>query len=208
MPIRAAIQAMRAHGVRCARDTRGSAALEFALVLPIVTTILFGIYEVVQDVRANMQVSSAAASIADLVAQQSAGVTSGPSGSIGYFCRAGELTMSPFPTGATSGAGAFSVSVASVTHYSGSGAKVDWESDASCKAPAARLGASAIALATSPTNLIPNAGKPGDSVIVVKVSYRYRSAIQYLLTGDLVLTQTAFARPRGNQPIACAAPCS
>ncbi|WP_206951710.1 TadE/TadG family type IV pilus assembly protein [Trinickia acidisoli] len=201
-------QPIRMHGARFARDSRGTAALEFALVLPVVLAILFGIYEVVQDVRANMQLSNAAVSIADMVAQQSGGVTSGASGSIGYFCRAGELMMTPFPTGATSGVGTFSVAVASVTNYSGSGATVDWESDASCSAAATAIGSAAITLATSPTNLVPNAGRPGDSVIVVQVSYHYRSAIQYLLPIDTVLTKTAFARPRGDEPIACTSPCS
>jgi Flp pilus assembly protein TadG len=202
------IKWFRAHGLRFARDTRGAAALEFAIVLPLVCAIVFITYDLVQMVRAGMQVSTAAASIADMVAQQSAGVTSGSAGSIGDFCRAAQWTMLPLPTGATSGAGAFAVSVASVTNYSGTGPTVDWESDRSCKAAGQHLGGSAIGLATSPVNLIANAGKPGDSVIVVKVTYYYQSAIQYLLLGNQALSKTAFARPRGNQPIACAAPCS
>ena len=199
---------IRAQGVRFARDTRGTAALEFAIVLPLVCAIVFITYELVQMVRAGMQVSTAATEIADMVAQQSVGLTSGSAGSIGDFCRAAQWTMSPLPTGTTSGAGAFAVSVASVTNYSGTGPKVDWESDRSCKAAGQPLGATAISLATGPNNLIPNAGKPGDSIIVVRVTYRYQSAIQYLLQGNQLLTKTALARPRGNQPIACAAPCS
>ena len=199
---------IRAQGVRFARDTRGTAALEFAIVLPLVCAIVFITYELVQMVRAGMQVSTAATEIADMVAQQSVGLTSGSAGSIGDFCRAAQWTMSPLPTGTTSGAGAFAVSVASVTNYSGTGPKVDWESDRSCKAAGQHLGATAISLATGPINLIPNAGKPGDSIIVVRVTYRYQSAIQYLLQGNQLLTKTALARPRGNQPIACAAPCS
>jgi len=202
------MKAIRAHGVRFARDTRGTAALEFAIVLPLICAIVFITYDLVQMVRAGMQVSTAATSIADMVAQQSGGLTGGSTGSIGDFCRAAQWTMLPLPTGTTSGAGAFAVSVASVTNYSGTGPQVDWESDRSCKAAGQRLGATAISLATGPINLIPNAGKPGDSIIVVRVTYSYRSAIQYLLQGNQLLTKTALARPRGNQPIACAAPCS
>ena len=202
------IKSLRAHSLRFVQDTRGAAALEFAIVLPLVCAIVFITYDLVQMVRAGMQVSTAAASIADMVAQQSAGVTSGSAGSIGDFCRAAQWTMSPLPTGATSGAGAFAVSVASVTNYTGTGPKVDWESDRSCKAAGQRLGAAAITLATGPIDLISNAGKPGDSIIVVRVTYQYQSAIHYLLQGNQALTKTAFARPRGNQPIVCAAPCS
>jgi Flp pilus assembly protein TadG len=202
------IKSIRAHGVRFAHDTRGTAALEFAFVLPLVCAIVFVTYELVQMVRAGMQVSTAATSIADMVAQQSSGLTSGSTGSIGDFCRAAQWTMLPLPTGTASGAGAFAVSVASVTNYSGTGPKVDWESDRSCKAAGQRLGATAIKLATGPIDLIPNAGTPGDSIIVVRVTYRYQSALRYLLQGNQLLTKTALARPRGNQPIACAAPCS
>jgi Flp pilus assembly protein TadG len=202
------VTSIRAHGLRLARDTRGAAALEFAIVLPLICAIVFVTYDLVQMVRAGMQVATAATSIADMVAQQSAGVTSGGTGSIGAFCRAAQWTLLPLPTGATGGAGAFAVSVASVTNYSGTGPKVDWESDRSCKAAGQHLGGSAITLATGPVNLIANAGKPGDSVIVVSVTYQYQSAIQYLLHGDQALTKTAVARPRGNQPVVCAAPCS
>ncbi|RKP50619.1 TadE/TadG family type IV pilus assembly protein [Trinickia fusca] len=205
MPIRLRLP-QRLRGL--CRDTRGTAAMEFAVVLPIMFTLLFGIYEVVQVVRANMQLANTATSIADMVAQQSAGVTSGPAGSLGNFCKAARMMMAPFPAEATSGPGTFSVAIASLTHYTAGGVTIDWESDGSCKASATRLGASATSLATSPTNLLPNAGSPGDSIIVVQASYRYLSAIQYVLPLPLVLKQTAFARPRGDQPITCTAPCS
>lgn len=180
------------------RDNRGVVAMEFALVLPLMIPLWFVGYEIAQDIRANMQLQSTAAAIADLVAQQSAGVSSGTGGSLGNFCNAGRLMMTPFAT-----AGTFSVAVASVSNYSGGGVQVDWESDNACPTPAPPLGGAAVTLATSPTNLLPNAGSPGDSVIVVRATYLYQSALQYLLPFPITLTQTVFARPRGNVPIPC-----
>jgi hypothetical protein len=169
---------------------------------------MFGIYELGALVRANMKVANAAVSIADLVAQQAAGVTGGTSGGIGNFCKGGKMTMTPFATAATSGGGTFTAAIASVTNYTSGGVTVDWESDAACTVAASALGSAAKTLATSPVNLVPTAGTPGDSVIVVKVTYQYASAISYLFPSLFTLTQTAYARPRGNQPITCTSPCS
>ncbi|MGX6998321.1 TadE/TadG family type IV pilus assembly protein [Caballeronia sp. KNU42] len=193
---------------RFLKNTRGIAALEFVFVLPLMTALLFGIYEVGEFVRVNMQLANAASSMADLISQQSSGVTSGTTGVLGNFCKAGKLMMTPFPTGATTGNGAFSVAMASVTNYTIGGVTVDWESDVSCASTATALGNAATTLATAPTNLLPNAGAPGDSVIIVQATYQYSSVIQYLIPTSFTLTKTAFARPRNNLSIACTVPCS
>jgi len=193
---------------RFLQDTRGVAAIELVLVVPMMTTILFGVYEVGEFVRVNMKLASAASSMADLISQQGSGVTSGTSGVLGNFCKAGQLMMTPFPTGATSGTGAFSVAMVSVTNYSNGGVTVDWESDRSCTATAPSLRTAALTLPTTPTNLLSNAGTPGDSVIIVQATYVYSSIIQYLIPASFTLSQTAFARPRNNLTISCTAPCS
>jgi Flp pilus assembly protein TadG len=193
---------------RFLKNARGVATMEFVFVLPLMTALLFGIYELGEFVRVNMQLANAATSMADLISQQTSGVTSGTTGVLGNFCQAGKLMMTPFPTGAATGAGNFSVAMASVTNYTSSGVTVDWESDHSCTATATALGNTAQTLATTPTNLLPNAGAPGDSVIIVKVTYQYSSVVQYLIPSSFTLTQTAFARPRNNLSIACTAPCS
>jgi Flp pilus assembly protein TadG len=190
------------------RNSRGAAAIELVLVMPIMAILLYAIYEGSEFVRANMQLASAATSMADLIAQQGAGVTSGPTGALGNFCKAGQLMMTPFPTGSASGAGAFSVAMVSVTNYSSTGVTVDWESDKSCATVATPVGATAKTLATAPTNLLPNAGTPGDSVIIVQATYQYTSVMQYLMPGIFTLRQTAFARPRSNVTVTCSFPCS
>jgi Flp pilus assembly protein TadG len=186
-------------------NDRGVASLEFAIILPIMLSLLFATYELAQYVRVQLKVDSAAQSIADMVAQQAAGVTSGASGSLGNFCTAGGLMMTPFAVG--SGNSSLAVSIASVTNYTSGGVTVDWESDKSCSKTATALGTSAKTLATSPTNLIPTAGVPGDSVIVVTATYVYDSAVQYFFPGLKTLTHTAFARPRSNGVVACGSPC-
>jgi len=126
--------------------------------------------------------------------------------------------MTPFP--ATSSA--FTLAIASVTNYSGSGGTSvvvnDWEVDTACSGSTApHLGsAAAIALATTPVNfdLVPTPGPvgstgiAGDSVIVVEVNYQYSSLIQYLAPSLGTITKLGFARPRANAVIACTASCT
>ncbi|PLZ03383.1 hypothetical protein CY652_06145 [Burkholderia sp. WAC0059] len=175
---------------------RGTAATEFAILMPVMATILFAVFELSQIVRAQMKLENAAQSIADLVSQQIDGVTGGTNGSLGNFCKAGALMMTPFSVGADSAS--FTIAVASVTNQGG--AAQDWQSDDSCGSNATAI--SSVSLARG---LVPSAG---DSVIVVQASYLYNSPIQYLFPGLFTLTHVAFARPRGNAAIACTASCS
>lgn len=188
-----------------AADRRGTALLEAALIFPLMVTMLLGTFELSQYVRANGRVTNAASAIADLVAQQGSGISGGSSGVLGNFCKAGKLMMTPFPTSGGAGqAGAFTAAIVSVTNNSGTAA-VDWESDAGCGVGATALGTSAVTLATSPTNMVPNSG---DSVIVVKVTYLYAGATQAILPGTLTLSQIALARPRSGTTVSCTSPCS
>lgn len=184
-------------------NDRGMASIEFAILVPVMAMILFAIYELSQHVRVQQKVDNAAQSIADMVAQQAAGVTGGTSGTLGNFCAAGGLMMTPFAAG--TGASNFSAAIASVTNNASGGVAVDWESDNACGTSVAAIRPGAPALVTAPVNLVPT---PGDSVIVVQVSYVYDSPLQYLFPGLVTLTHTAFARPRNNGVIACGTPCT
>ena len=197
------------------KDSRGVVALEFALLVPMMVLILIGIYQISQVVRVTMKLSNVAVAVADLVAQQDS-VTGGVTGSLGNFCKAAQLMMAPFPTGAT---GPFSLSIASVTNYSNnttSTVKEDWEVDAACTVIAtgtATLGSSSTTLVTSPVNLVPNSGPSGttniagDTVIIVQANYRYSSLVQYLAPALVSQSRVGFARPRGNSVVLCTAAC-
>jgi Flp pilus assembly protein TadG len=188
-----------------ARERRAVAMVEAALIFPLMATMLLGTFELSQYVRATGRVTDAANAIADLVAQQSAAITGGSTGVLGSFCKAGKFVMTPFATAGTAGqVGAFAAAIASVTNNAGTAA-VNWESDAACGISATALGATAVSLATSPANMVPNAS---DSVIVVKVTYLYKGVTQSILPGTFTLSQIALARPRSGTTVSCTAPCS
>ncbi len=197
---------------RLLNDARGVASLEFAIIVPMMFMVLIGIYQICELVRVNMKLSSVAVSVADLVAQQAGGVSGGTSGSLGNFCAAARLMMTPFPTGSSSQA--FSLAIVSVTNYSPGNITVDWEVDSACTIHATAIGAAATTLATAPVNLLPTTGPSGTSgvagstVIIVQAHYSYASLIQYLAPAIATMTKTGFSHPRTNGVVTCTASCS
>jgi Flp pilus assembly protein TadG len=176
---------------------RGSAGLEFALIVPVMTTLFFGMFEVALSYRVNLKLAYSAEVLADIIGQQTSPVTPGIAGLLGNFCKGAQLAMTPY-----SGT-LLAAAIASVTNNAATGTvAMDWENDVSCPLPATPIGATAaIALATTPNNMVPN---PGDSVVIVQTSYTYVSTIHYLLGNTHPLTQTAFQRPRASSgTIAC-----
>ena len=161
---------------RVIASEEGSSAIEFALILPPMIALLMGIFEVTRVVAAEMRLTAATQSIADMMAQQD-NVTIAESSN---FCTGAKLTM--YPLSGT----ALKAAVASVTKGTSSTA-VDWN-DTVCGSATAIASAATLA----PT-LMPNVG---DSVIIVKTSYDYTSPISYVLAASYTLTATAYARPR------------
>lgn len=160
------------------RNQGGTALIEFALILPIMTSLFLGVFEVTRYVAADMRLANAAQVMADMVAQQSS--VSDTSSSMTDFCNGSQDAMYPL-----SGS-SLKVAVASVTHYS-SGTSQDW-SDVTCNAATAISNSTSLA-----SSLVPNVN---DSVIIVQATYAYTSPISYVLKASYTLTQTAFARPR------------
>ncbi len=161
------------------RNQRGTALIEFALLLPIMTTLFLGVFEVTRVVDADMRLANAAQVMADMVAQQSTAV-SDTSTSMTDFCNGSKDAMYPL-----SGS-SLKVAVSSVTHGSSSTAQ-DW-SDVTCGSATAISNPTTLA-----ASLVPNVN---DSVIIVQATYAYTSPISYVLQASYTLTQTAFARPR------------
>jgi Flp pilus assembly protein TadG len=166
------------------KDRRGSAAIEFALIGTTLLFFLVGGYEATSIVRAMMKTSSAAQTMADLVAQQTNITTT----EMTDFCNGSKFAMEPL-TGAS-----LKIAVASVTKNATTGTTaVDWH-DETCGS-ATSISGTAIALASG---LVPN---NGDSVIVAYATYAYTSNSSLLMPASFSLNQVSFGRPRNNTTI-------
>jgi Flp pilus assembly protein TadG len=162
------------------KDSRGTAAVEFALLAPVLITLVIGGTDVSSAVLASLQVTNAAADVSELVAAQSSVNAS----SIADFCRAAQLDMTPMP------AAPLQVGIASVTQGAG-GAAVDWQSGCG--------GASSVPNPTGlASGLIP---RTGDSVIIVRATYQFTLPAPLILPPTITLTQTSMYRPRNNTTV-------
>jgi len=157
---------------------RGTALIEFALVLPIMITLFLGVFEVTRVVAASMRLANAATTMANLVAQQTS--VSNTSSSMTDFCNGSGLAMTPLASAS------LKVAVASVTNKSSGGVTQDW-SDVTCGSATAISNPTTLA-----STLVPNVN---DSVIIAQATYAYTSPISYVLASSFTLTQTAYQRP-------------
>ena len=159
-------------------DRRGTAAVETALLSPVLIMLFLGTFEVTQLIRVEAKLTRAAQAIQDIVAGQ----TTASAATLTAAFTGGQIVMLPF------GASSFSASIASVTFNSSAVAStVDWQeienSNPGMTTTYACTTASGMSLGS-------------DSVIVVQATYTYVPIISYLLGKSFTLTQTAYGRPR------------
>ncbi|HYM32135.1 MAG TPA: TadE/TadG family type IV pilus assembly protein [Candidatus Cybelea sp.] len=160
---------------RISRDRSGLAALEFAMILPLLVVILFGSFEVFGLMIADMKIVAAADATADLIAQQNNVTTA----SVNDIITATQLTVEPLPLAQ------LGVAIASVTFDSTTGnPSLSWTQSS---------GNGAIA---NPVALATGLGSKGESVIIVRVNYAYQSPLKLFLPITINLAELSFARPR------------
>ncbi|MCP8938132.1 pilus assembly protein [Alsobacter sp. SYSU M60028] len=171
---------------RFGRDRRGVAAVEFALILPILLTLYVGTVETTQLLTADRRVTLLGATLADLASQASKVKDADLAGMVA----AGSAVLSPLPAGATR------VRLTSIS-ISGTGstatATVCW-SYASNWTTYARG-------TVLDTTLVPAAMRAQSNVsfILSQVEYPYTPPIAVLLTGSFVLRSGQLMNPRNIQ---------
>ena len=200
------------------RGRRGSATIEFALIAPVMITIMFGTLELTNVFRAQMKVNTATGLLASFVASNSS--VTAPSGTLTDLCAGAALNLGPFPQNT------FSADIVSITNDHPSNRVIgstdattvqtylDWENTSACPARAANamLLTGAYSQANSPLSLLTRSGAPatgpGDlaysySAIVVTTSYTYNNVLTRALGPSITLTGVAVVRPRSNVTINC-----
>lgn len=205
--------------MRLRTDRRAIAAVELALLAPVLVTMLFGTYELIFAFRLQARLNTAVGTLAELVAN--AGSVVAPSGSLADMCTGAGLNLLPFTPAK------MSASVASLTNdhpsnrVAGStdaltvNTYVDWENHTSCTIAASPMGSTtAFSLADTPRSLLTKTGASagtatsgglqyGYSAIIVTVSYQYTNLRPFLLGNTLTLQATSAVKPRGYETVTC-----
>ena len=209
---------------RLERDDRGVAAVEFALLLPLMITLYLGSTEVTQGVLASRKMAIVSRTLSDITAQQPTATTS-PCTAAGLcdstmtsIFSAASVIMSPFSVAAmTDGTSMLTMTISGVSFvanatpgtyvYNGYEAQVKWSKiAASPNAGTARSCQTkplpvASTVAPALTNL-PNGLYGSGSLIVADVTYKYlptfgQSFLSWSSSATYIsMSNTTYMRPR------------
>ena len=165
-------QGLHSFGVK----TDGVAAVEFALIFPLMISLYFGAVELGNGLLVNRKATNVASTAADLVAQ----VDLINNADMADVFAASSAILAPFD------ASGIVITISSiVTELDGTTA-VAWSD--SHNGTAHTQG--------EPITLPPGVATPGSSVIWAEVDYTYTSTIGKYLTGGVTIEDDFYARPR------------
>jgi Flp pilus assembly protein TadG len=174
-----------------AGNGRAMAAVEFAILLPIMIALYLGSVEICEGIAINRQVSQTASTIANLVAQASTKIVDSQMNDI---LAASAAVLTPYPIANAT------VVVSSITIDVNGNATVCWSDTLNgTPRPVGQV-------MTLPAGLMPPANTPA-SVILGEASYAFTPNLGYVITGTLTLTGSMYYSPRlplngpGNPPI-------
>jgi Flp pilus assembly protein TadG len=167
---------------RLLRDRRGVAAIEFAMILPLMLTMFLGSIEVTQGITADRKIGLTVRAAADLTSQS----TSISNAEMTNILNAATSIMYPFPTGP------LRLKVTAV-NINGSGqATVAWgDSLNTTKRSTGSSVSIPAALAVANTQLIWG-----------EIEYDYNPTFGYVLFATITLSEQNFVRPRQSNTVA------
>ncbi|AXS38894.1 TadE/TadG family type IV pilus assembly protein [Breoghania sp. L-A4] len=166
------------------RCQRGIAAVEFALILPILLVLLMGTVELTRALTYDRKVTQVASTVADLVAQATTVSTS----DLADIFKVSKIILQPYP------ADTLGIVVSSVEFDSDGNATVDWSR--------AYQTASAWTENAAPPIDIPAAVKIANTTIIIAVSsFNYTPMFTSVIADNIALGETFLLRPRLVQKI-------
>lgn len=185
------VRRCRRLAVRFARDKRGLAAVEFAFIIPLMLTLIFGTIEVSSGVAINRKVTLVARTLSDLVSQG----TKVSSTDISNFFKLGGAIMTPY-----------SVTPATMTQYvsaldidASKKVTVVWSYKGVVDAGAATVSKedATKVVASIPAGLL----VPNTQLIWSRVTYTYTPIIGYVVSGALPMADECYTRPRQSDKV-------
>jgi Flp pilus assembly protein TadG len=159
-----------------ARDERGIAAVEFAMLLPLMLTLYLGGVEVSQAVAIDRKVSLVARAVGDLVSQG----TTITDTEMTNILNAATAVNSPFPVAN------LKVTVSSIKIDANKKATVQWSD-----------GLNTTARPVDQTVTLPAGVLIANTTLIwAEAAYNYKPVIGYVITGSMNLTDQIYLRPR------------
>jgi len=167
------------------RSAEGISAVEFALIAPLLITILFGTIEVCNALICRQKITTVASSGSDLVAQDSAITVA----QINDVFAALNAIVYPYPS---AGAQIIITSVKNDPNHAGQYI-VDWSEAQNTTAHTKN------ASITMPTGIVPTGG----SVIFSEVTYNYAPITTIFFPGSVSMSDHFYSKPRKSSFVVC-----
>jgi Flp pilus assembly protein TadG len=180
---------MLTNPLKAVRSRTGIAAVEFALILPVMLTLFITVFEVANALICYMKVEDVADTLSDLVAQYQTIGTS----DFNNLYSAGQSIMAP-ASGTPLG-----VAIASVQFDDNGNPSIAWQ--------ITRGPASAMSNGYATSTATPVA-QPDGSVIIAQASYTFTSPISFLIPNGINVSATILNQPRTVAFVTCTSPCN
>ena len=178
------MQLSRRSLLRALADRRGVAAVEFALLVPILLLLYFGVVELTQGLMTQERAAHTASTIGDLTAQS----TSITQSELGDIFNVGDTIMYPYPTTT------LHMRISSLTADASGKVTVAWSE---------AQGMTAL-VKNAPVNGLPaNVINAGESVIMAESQYTYTSVFGQIMPVPVTFNEKYYLRPRGSNSVNC-----
>jgi len=178
--------------LRVAREESGLAAVEFALVLPIMVVLWFGGVELTQGLSVDRHLNNLASSIGDLISRCKI-VTAANIDQIFDIAPGAMYPYCKTDAECTADGLAMRVTAVNMDNASPANGTVAWTQ----KQGTLPAGETGYSVGASMNSVVPATLRvAGTQIIVAEVYYTYSPAIGYVITGDLALNDRMFFVPR------------
>jgi Flp pilus assembly protein TadG len=169
-------------GRRWRADERGVAAVEFALVIPVLMLLYLGGFETSEAVATYRKLADSTVELANVTSQY----TTMSSTDVTSVMNASSQIMYPYPTGK------LSIVLSEITTDSSGNATVTWSRPSS--------GATAL-VAGSKVTLPTGMGSPSMSYILVQTAYLYVPTVGSSFVGNIPMSDQIYMLPRQSSSI-------
>jgi Flp pilus assembly protein TadG len=186
------------------KDRSGVAAVEFALILPLMIMMFFGVVELSMALSCRADVSVMASTAADLISQESVATNTDLAN---VYAAAGTI-LYPYYDPSVTGAPEPTIRITSViydtTTNSTTAGKISWtcaQAGSGTLTPASRAIGDTVTL---PQALLTSGG----SVIIAEVAYNYASPTTQIISGPINMTNNFWTKPRRVPQITAPTSCT
>jgi Flp pilus assembly protein TadG len=177
-------------------DRRGTAAVEFAFLFPVMLALFFGSFEITNLLMVNLKLTAATEAAADLLAQTRSNNNNVATSDLANYATAATMEMTPYAAAPYTTTG-LQLAFAGITFNRNNGpAQIAWHNEQNSATPISIASLQGVLM-----SLNNNSGT--DSVIVVQSQITYSSPLSFVLGKTYVVTDTAYNRPRYVLQITC-----